>query len=70
MAGTTLAFDKTEMGKINVNFSAVTTVTADDVVEIQAKALLGRMSLEVRRQQLANGNNSLGDIRYYTGRLG
>ena len=66
---TELVFDQTEMGTIRTRYSSVTKINAETIVETQAKALLFRMRLEVIRKQLASGQNDLGDVSYYRGRI-
>lgn len=66
---TELVFDQTEMGTIRTRYSSVTKINAETIVETQAKALLFRMRLEAIRKQLASGQNDLGDVSYYRGRI-
>ena len=68
-APTELVFQETVLGNLLVSYRRKTTLTADDIVESQTKALLFSMRMELRRRQLANGNNDLGEITYFVGRL-
>ena len=69
MAVTELVFPKTELGDLRVRYRKLTTINAETVVEARTRSLLFARRLEQRRRELANGNNSLGDASYYTGRL-
>ena len=70
MAATELVFDKTELGGLRVRYEKVRSINAEDVVEMQAKALLFSMRLELRRRQLANGSNSFDNFEFRLGRVG
>ena len=69
MAADELVFSDTVLGTVRVRYERKVAITVEDVVETNAKALLAGMKLELRRRQLASGNNDLDEVTYFTGRL-